>query len=157
MAECGCGCGCACGEGEGAKRILFACAGASNVGQITNLAAVQLAVEGFGSPACTAQLATGVGPVKTKCREADEVVILDGCPVACASKIAEAQGVVPDQVIIVTEEGVAKSHDLTIADDEIECIVSAVWEGKGKQGKEKKDPDAHAGPCGCGCGCGDEE
>ncbi|MBP2146631.1 putative metal-binding protein [Methanofollis sp. W23] len=156
MAECGCACG--GGEGEGPKRIIFPCAGAANVGQITNLAAIQLAAEGFGSPACTAQLATGAGPVKTKCTEADEVVVLDGCPAACASKIAEAQGVAVDQTVIVTEEGVAKSHDLNIADDEIECIVSAVWEGKGKQGKEeKKDPDAQAGPCGCGCGCGDEE
>ncbi|QSZ67211.1 zinc-binding protein [Methanofollis aquaemaris] len=144
MAECSCGCG--GGEGEGPKRIIFACAGASNVGQITNLAAIQLAVEGFGSPACTAQLATGAGPVKTKCGEADEVVVLDGCPVACASKIAEAQGIAPDQVIIVTKEGVAKSSDLAISDEEIECIVSAAWEGKGKPGQQEN--------CGCGGGCG---
>ncbi|QYZ79174.1 zinc-binding protein [Methanofollis formosanus] len=150
MAECGCGCG--GGEGEGPKRIIFPCAGAANVGQITNLAAIQLRVEGFGSPACTAQLATGVGPVMKKCGEADEVVVLDGCPTACASKIAAAQGIAPDQVIVVTEQGVAKSSDLTISDEEIECVVSAAWEGKGKPGQQE---NCGCGG-GCGCGCNDE-
>ncbi|MDD4254812.1 MAG: putative zinc-binding protein [Methanofollis sp.] len=149
MAGCSCGCGSDCGEGDGKKRIIFACAGASNVGQITNIAAIQLFVEGFGSPACTAQLATGAGPVKRKCAEADEVVVLDGCPVACASKIAEAQGITPDQVIIATEQGIAKTHDLEISEEEIEKVVCAAWEGKGKA---KRCRDLPEGGCGCGCG-----
>ncbi|WP_298668156.1 putative zinc-binding protein [uncultured Methanofollis sp.] len=149
MAGCGCGCDCGEGEGDGKKRIIFACAGASNVGQITNIAAIQLSVEGFGSPACTAQLATGAGPVKKACAEADEVVVLDGCPVACASKIAAAQGITPDQAIVATEVGIAKSHDLEISEEEIEKVVSAAWEGKGKGKTGRKN-------CGCGCGCGGE-
>jgi uncharacterized metal-binding protein len=149
MVECTCGCG--GGEGDGKKRIIFACAGASNVGQITNIAAIQLSVEGFGSPACTAQLATGAGPVKRKCAEADEVVVLDGCPVACASKIAEAQGIKPDQTIIATEQGIAKTHDLDISEEEIEKVVCAAWEGKGKAKRCRDLPDG-----GCGCGCGGE-
>jgi uncharacterized metal-binding protein len=151
MAGCGCGCDCGGGEGDGKKRIIFACAGASNGGQITNIAAIQLSVEGFGSPACTAQLATGAAAVKRACAEADEVVVLDGCPVACASKIAAAQGITPDQAIVVTEVGIAKSHDLEISEEEIEKVVCAAWEGKGK-GKRCRDlPDG-----GCGCGCGGE-
>lgn len=49
---------CVCGgpgvpEG-GKKRVLFPCAGASNTGQISNSAAVQLTLEGYGILACTA-------------------------------------------------------------------------------------------------------
>lgn len=120
MAECACGCG--GGEGSGKKRILFACAGAANVGQLTNIAVVQLAQEGFGSHACTAQLANGDGPVKQKCAEAD-------------------------QTVVITELGIAKSPNLSLSNEEIETVVSAVWEGKGK--KSQKD-------CGCGCGCSEE-
>lgn len=143
MAECACGCG--GGEGSGKKRILFACAGAANVGQLTNIAVVQLAQEGFGSHACTAQLANGDGPVKQKCAEADEIVVLDGCPATCASKIVKAQGIEADQTVVITELGIAKSPNLTLSDEEIETVVSAVWEGKGK--KSQKD---------CGCGCPNE-
>jgi uncharacterized metal-binding protein len=151
MAGCSCGCGSDCGEGDGKKRIIFACAGASNVGQITNIAAIQLSVEGYGSLACTAQLATGAGPVKKKCTEADEVVVLNGCPVACTSKIVEAQGIVPDQVIIATEQGIAKTHDLDISEEDIEKVVCAAWEGNGKAKRYRDHPEG-----GCGCGCGGE-
>jgi uncharacterized metal-binding protein len=53
---------CSCGDTtgiSGKKRILFPCAGVENVGQITNLAALQLTEEGFGVATCVALLAIG--------------------------------------------------------------------------------------------------
>jgi len=143
---CTCGCG---GEGDGKKRLIFPCAGASNVGQLTNIAALELGDEGYGQFACTAQLATGAAGLKQRCGEVDEIVVLDGCQIRCATKIAGAQGIEPDQTIVVTELGIEKSHDFEISDEEIEMVLGAVWDGQGRDGT---DPEPHEAGCTCGCG-----
>jgi len=133
---------CTCGSSEteqgGKKRIIFACSGASNTGQLSNEAAVRLTNEGYGTIACTASLAIQTPPVMKKTKEADEVVIIDGCPVGCAKEIAERAGIRPDQYIIVTEEGIKKSGNLELPEEEIEKIVSAAWERKGITEKPEK-------------------
>jgi uncharacterized metal-binding protein len=145
---------CSCGANE-PKRIIFPCAGQANVGQLTNLAAIQLTEEGYGSIACVALLAIGAENLVANAMNADEVVILDGCPMLCAKKIAGAQGVAGGQHLVMTELGITKGPSKSYTQDDIEKIVSACWKGEGR----KKDP-APAGKktggndSGCGCGCG---
>lgn len=149
--ETGCTCGCGGeGEGEGKKRIIFPCAGASNVGQLTNIAALELEDEGYGTFACTVRLAAGAAEIKEQCREADEIVVLDGCSNRCAATVAAAQGIEPDQAVVVSELGIETSHNFEISDEEIEIVLGAVWEGQGRG--EKRAPHDHAGDCTCGCG-----
>jgi uncharacterized metal-binding protein len=144
---------CSCGQNE-PKRIIFPCAGKANTGQLTNLAAIQLTEEGYGSIACVALLATGSEGLVADARDAGEVVILDGCPMVCAKKIADTQGIAVAQHLVVTQLGLTKGPSKSYTDDDIEKIVSACWEGvglnddTGSSGK-KKGPDT-----GCGCGCG---
>ena len=76
---------CSCGSNE-PKRIIFL-AGQANVGQLTNLAAIQLTEEGYGSIACASLLAIGAENLIANAMNADEVVILDGCPMLCAKKM----------------------------------------------------------------------
>jgi len=143
---------CTCGQNE-KKRIIFPCAGQANTGQITNLAAIQLTEEGFGSIACIALLATGSKGIIDNSKNADEVVALDGCPMNCAKKIAEAQGISVDQHLVMTELGITKGPSKSYINDDIEKIVSACWEGEGKaeESKPVKSPDKKSGS-GCGCG-----
>ncbi|HOI12957.1 MAG TPA: putative zinc-binding protein [Methanoculleus sp.] len=151
---------CACGGGAepegGTKRIIFACAGASKAGQISNEAAVQLTNEGYGKIACTASLAVGTPSIKKKVEAADEVIVIDGCPVGCARQIAEMAGVTPDQEIVVTDLGIEKGGGLDLSEEDVETVVSAAWEGRGREKQEQKPEDS--GGCGCGCGtdCGCE-
>jgi len=144
---------CSCGANE-PKRIIFPCAGQANTGQISNRAAIQLTEEGFGSIACTALLATGAEGLVKNAKNADEVVVIDGCPVACGLKIAEAQGITPDQHVIVTDCGIEKASSTEYTEDDIENVVATVWSGKGKRrsSTNKKKPTKSAGDCGCGCG-----
>jgi uncharacterized metal-binding protein len=128
---------CTCDESpdSGPNRIIFVCSGASNVGQIANSAGVCLNKEGYGNFTCIALLATGSVEFVENVRQADQIVIIDGCPVACARTIAEDQGIAPDQYVVVTEFGIEKDHDRDPSTEEIEEIVSAVWEGKGRSGE----------------------
>ncbi|MDD1659912.1 MAG: putative zinc-binding protein [Methanomicrobiales archaeon] len=116
----------------GRKRIIFPCAGVANVGQISNAAALQLTDEGYGAATCIALLGTGDAGLKKRIADADEVVIIDGCPVTCGGKIAAAQGVTPAQHIIITELGFEKAYTRNFTEDDVETVVSAAWEGKGR-------------------------
>jgi len=126
---------CTCGDTSvisgGKKRIIFPCAGVANVGQISNFAAFQLNDEGYGTATCIALLATGDPALKSRLIEADEIVILDGCPVTCGVKIAAAQGITPDQHIVITGLGIEKVYSQQYSGEDIERVVSAAWEGKG--------------------------
>ncbi|MDD1696244.1 MAG: putative zinc-binding protein [Methanoregula sp.] len=144
---------CSCGQNE-PKRIIFPCAGQANVGQLTNLAAIQLTEEGYGSIACAALLATGTESLIAIAMNADEVVILDGCPMHCAKKIAGAQGIPAGQHLVITELGITKGASKSYTDDDIEKIVSACWKGEGRKKDNAKPPKKGARKdSGCGCGC----
>jgi uncharacterized metal-binding protein len=123
---------CVCGgpgvpEG-GKKRVIFPCAGASNTGQISNSAAVQLAQEGYGILACTAGVPVRAPSTMKKVEEAEAIVAIDGCPVGCAKKLLEGQGVSVDCHIVVTELGIEKTGDLIIDEEDVETVVCAAWE-----------------------------
>jgi len=127
---------CSCGDTSaitgGKKRVIFPCAGVANVGQVSNAAALQLTEEGYGAATCVALLATGDAGLKQRIAEADEVVVIDGCPVTCGAKIAAAGGITPSQHIVITGLGIAKGPSKDYTEDDVETVVSAAWEGKGR-------------------------
>jgi len=130
---------CACGDTSalagGKKRIIFPCVGTANVGLISNAAALQLAEEGYGVATCIALLGSGDPGLKKRIADADEVVIIDGCPMTCGAKIANAQGVTPPQHIVITGLGIDKLYEKNFTEDEVELVVSAAWEGRGRPGE----------------------
>jgi uncharacterized metal-binding protein len=143
---------CSCGQNE-PNRIIFPCAGQANTGQLTNLAALQLTEEGYGSIACASLLAIGSEGLVRNAKDVDEVLVLDGCPMVCAKKIAEAQGVPVGQHLVVTELGITKGPSKDYTEGDIEKIVAACWKGEGRKKKVvKKSSRKHAGPNrGSGC------
>jgi uncharacterized metal-binding protein len=142
---------CSCGANE-PKRIILPCAGQANVGQLTNLAALQLTEEGYGSIACVALLATGAENLVANAMNADEVVILDGCPMLCGKKIAGAQGVAAGQHLVMTELGITKGPSKSYTDDDLEKIVAACWKGEGRK-EDTTKPAKKTGGKDSGCGC----
>ena len=145
---------CSCGANE-PTRIIFPCSGQANVGQLTNLAALQLTEEGYGSIACVALLGIGSENLIANALNADEVVVLDGCPMQCAKKIAGAHGVAGGQHFVLTEMGIAKGPSKDYSDEDIEKVVAACWKGEGRQ-KDVAPAGKKSGgkESGCGCGCG---
>ena len=125
--KCVCG-GPGVGEG-GKKRVIFPCSGASNTGQISNHAGVRLAQEGYGILACTAGIPIRAPSTMNKVEGAEELVAIDGCPVACARKVLEQQGLTVGLHIIVTALGIEKTGELVPSEEEIEKVVSTAWEG----------------------------
>lgn len=110
--------------------FIFACSGGgSNVGQISNQAAVDLAKKGKGKMFCLAGIGAKIDPIINTTKDNKKVVVIDGCPVACAKKILEGQGIDIDSYMVATEIGIEKiGGKLDFSLEEINTVVSAIEE-----------------------------
>ena len=74
MAEC-------CGGGI---RMVYACSGQSNVGDISDRAARKLRDEGFAKMGCLAGIGADLSGYVETAKAADVCFAIDGCATACA-------------------------------------------------------------------------
>ena len=107
---------CMCGSSD---VPVVACSGASNVGQIANQAAIELAREKVAGFFCLAGVGGHIKGMVKSAKEAGLMIAIDGCPVQCAAKTLQHADIEPAIQIVVTELGIEKSPDL--APDEKAC------------------------------------
>ena len=100
-----------CCETPEETMVIFACAGASNVGQMTNEAARLLDAQGVGRYFCLAGIAARVSGMMESTKAAGKILALDGCAVACARKTLKLAGFRPDHYLQVTDQGIEKDHN----------------------------------------------
>ena len=101
MAQCSCNCG-----GDQKLRLLYACSGAADVGQVADLVARRLDDEEWGGMSCLSGIGADLSGFIESAREADNIII-DGCPVGCGRKMFEARGL-PFTEIVMTQQGLVK-------------------------------------------------
>ena len=102
--------------------------GGSNCGQIANQAAVSLDTLGVGKIYCLAGISTHIGGMVESAKSAKRLVAIDGCQVACAKKTIEHAGLKVTHWICVTDEGISKSHNLLLEQQDIEFITQRTRE-----------------------------
>jgi uncharacterized metal-binding protein len=120
---------CACGA-EGKNRIIYSCSGiGSNVGQLANAAACRLAAGGYGGGSCLAGIGGGVEKLVGVAKSADERIVIDGCPVACAKKIMVDKGLAIDKYVLITDLGITKTPGPAFDDRDVQTVVDAVRKG----------------------------
>jgi uncharacterized metal-binding protein len=116
---------CACGCSD--VRVV-ACSGASNVGQIANQAAIELAKKNVAGFFCLAGVGAHIIGLVKSGKEAGLMVAIDGCPVQCATKTLQHAEIEPAIQVIVTELGIDKSHDIAFDEDACLKVVEKVKE-----------------------------
>lgn len=107
---------------------VVACSGASNVGQIANQAAIDLAKQKVAEFFCLAGVGAHIKGMVKSGKEADLMVSIDGCPVQCAAKTLQHAEIEPAIQIIVTELGIEKSHDIALDEKVCSRVVEKVKE-----------------------------
>jgi uncharacterized metal-binding protein len=105
--------------------MILACSGGSNVGQLTNQAAVELTREGFGKMFCLAGIGGQLSGFVQSARDVPQMVALDGCSVGCAKAILEQAGVPLKSYIVVTELEIEKNKDFNLNEEDIRKVVDA--------------------------------
>jgi uncharacterized metal-binding protein len=108
--------------------MILACSGASNVGQLSNQAAVELAREGFGKMFCLAGVGAHLSGFVQSAKDVPALVAIDGCPVACAKKILEHADVPLKAYVAITDLGIEKNPDTNLKREEVEKVKNAVKE-----------------------------
>jgi uncharacterized metal-binding protein len=117
---------CSCGA-DGNTRIIYACSGiGSNVGQLANAAACRLAREGFGCGSCLAGVGGGIEKLIGIGKTADERIVIDGCPVACAKKIMDDRDLSIDRYIMITGLGIEKTPGPAYNENDVQPVIDAV-------------------------------
>jgi len=112
---------------DGKTRIIYSCSGiGSNVGQLANAAACRLAREGYGSGSCLAGLGGGVDKLVSAGVAADERIVIDGCPVACARKIMDDRKLTIDSYVVITDLGIAKTAGPSYNEEDVQIVAEAV-------------------------------
>jgi uncharacterized metal-binding protein len=107
---------------------VVACSGASNVGQIANQAAIELAKQKIAGFFCLAGVGSHIKGMVKSAKEAGLMVAIDGCSVQCAAKTLQHAEIEPAIQVIVTELGIEKSHDIVLDENTCTKVVKKVKE-----------------------------
>ncbi len=82
---------CGCGSSEGLK-LIYACSGCADVGELSDQAARQLSRDGIGKMSCLAGVGGRISGFIKSTEAAAKVLAIDGCKLHCTSKTLEAAG-----------------------------------------------------------------
>lgn len=107
-------------------RMILACAGGSNVGQLSNQAAVELTQEGFGKLFCLAGVGAHLSGFLQSAKDIDDLMVIDGCEIGCAKAILEHAEVPLKNYLVLTDLGIAKNKDLNLNKGEIAQVKAAI-------------------------------
>jgi len=113
---------------EKSKPMVLPCAGAANVGQLSNQAALELVGEGLCRPFCLAAIGAHKKGYVRAAREAEMRIVIDGCNVGCAKGILEQENISPDIYIVIADLGIEKAM-VPIRAEDVEKVKDAVKSG----------------------------
>ncbi|NPV87816.1 MAG: zinc-binding protein [Anaerolineae bacterium] len=116
---------CACSASQ-RRFLVLPCAGGSNVGQISNAAAVELDKQGKAQIYCLIGVAAHIPGMVDAARNAPGVIAIDGCRVACARRALEHIGIPISQHLVVTDLGIEKNHVFAWSEEQIQTVLSAL-------------------------------
>lgn len=95
-----------------APKLIFACCGAADVGEIADRAARKLHKDGSGKMFCLTGIGAGLSTFIESTNAASRVLAIDGCPIDCTKKLLEKYSLNPFEFIRVTDLGFEKGKSL---------------------------------------------
>jgi uncharacterized metal-binding protein len=105
--------------------MILVCSGGSNVGQLSNQAAVELTQEGFGKMFCLAGIGAHLSGFVQSAKDVPDMVVLDGCSVGCAKGILEQADIPPKNYLVLTDLGIEKNKDFTLSREAVDRVKQA--------------------------------
>jgi uncharacterized metal-binding protein len=105
--------------------VIVTCSGISNTGKLTTQAALALMQKRPGRYQWT-HARKSAAALEEEVRDADMVIVVDGCSDCCATKKLAATAVSPHHHLIATGLGIEKNGMADVQYHEIERLVAAV-------------------------------
>lgn len=108
--------------------MILSCSGGSNVGQLSNQAAVELTREGFGKMYCLAGIGGCLDGFIQSARDVPAMMAIDGCPLGCARAVLEKSGVPLRGYLVITDLGIEKNKDFNLNPNHLLMVKEAIKE-----------------------------
>jgi len=114
-------------ECVGGPKLLFACSGAADVGEISDRAARNMTREGAGKMFCLAGIAGRIPGIMKMTESASKILAIDGCELDCVKNCLRQAGFKQFDHFRVTDLGLEKGNT-TVNNENIAKVA-----GKGKE------------------------
>lgn len=95
---------------ENKKVQIVSCSGASNTGKFSDAVARMLMSDGSAKMLCLARFSIDKQFAANAKNEIDKLVVLDGCPINCAEKTMQENGIDDYSHINITDFGIVKGQ-----------------------------------------------
>lgn len=112
---------------SGFTNLIFSCSGAADVGHLADLAARKLTKNGVGKMFCLAGIGGNIPGILKTTQAADNILVIDGCPIDCAKNSLEEKGFQEFNFIRVTDLGFEKGKT-EINDDAVNMLAEKATE-----------------------------
>ena len=106
--------------------MFLACSGGSNVGQLSNQAAVELTKEGYGKMFCLAGIAGHLTGFVQSAKDVEDMVVIEGCQIGCAKAIMEHLKIPIKNYIVLTDLGIEKNKNFDLEREAIDKVKAAI-------------------------------
>ncbi len=106
--------------------LVYACSGASNLGQLTNEIAVRLDRDGLAEMSCAEAVGIEAEPPYAAALSGRPVIAVSGCPLACASRLLTEHGVTVTHSIQLENRGVLKTKHVSVGREDGEKIYDEI-------------------------------
>lgn len=93
-----------------ASKLIFACSGAADVGEISDKAARKLTKDRAGKMFCLAGIGGRVEPIMSATKSASQVLAIDGCGMDCVRSCLEQAGFENFRHLRITDMGMEKGN-----------------------------------------------
>ena len=108
---------------KGGPKLVFACSGAADVGEIADKAARKMATEGAGKMFCMAGIGGRVGGILKTTEEASDILAIDGCPLNCVKNSLENAGFSEFKHLQLADLGLEKGKS-PASDENVEKVTA---------------------------------
>ena len=103
--------------------------GGSNLGQLSNQAAIDLTREGFGKMFCLAGIGGQLKGFVQSVKIVEKLVMIDGCQLGCAKATLEKNGIKCRKDTVITDLGIEKNKDFNLNPADLETVKTKVKKG----------------------------
>ena len=106
--------------------MILSCSGGSNVGQLSNQAAIDLTREGIGKMFCLAGIGGSLSGFVQSAKDVDKIIGIDGCKVGCVKAILENNGIENKNYLVITDLDIEKNKNFDLDADELDKVKSKI-------------------------------
>lgn len=106
---------------------VLACSGCSHAGEIADHTARRLDQLGVAKMSCLAGVGGRVKSIVNTVQKAPELLMIDGCPLACGANSLKLAGITEFKHLRLHEHGIRK-HESEVSAETVEMLVNAARE-----------------------------